>query len=139
MPGADGAGNEPSTTTPWRRAPVSRAAVAPSRGDIPRSGGRPVSLSGGGALPPARSSRHARLRAYGYEHGHGGPDLSETGRAAAGDRAGGDARQAVLFAGTACEAGWAAANAHGRSARLARTTADAARRDLVELRSPQSG
>src|SRR3712207_68195 len=127
MPGTDGAGDEPGAVAYWWGAPVPRAAVASSRGDVPRGGGCPVALSRGGALLPARPGRHARLRAYGRERVNGGAYLSEAGRAAAGYRARGGEGQAVPAEGAARQARSPLTTARGRGERSPAAPADIAR------------
>src|SRR3712207_43615 len=137
MPGTDGAGDEPGYVAYWWGAPVPRAAVASSRGDIPRGGGCPVAVSRGGALLPASPGRHARLRAYSRERVNGGADLSAAGRAVAGDRAGGGEGKAVPAEGAARQARSPLTIARGSGARSAAAPADVARCDRVELRPPR--
>ena len=107
--------------------------------NVPDIGGRPGAVRGRRALPPAGQGRRARLRAHGCERGHGGADLPQARRVAAGDRACGRQGQAVLAESVARTAGSRPAAPRGRGARPAGTPTDAARHGGLELRPPRRG
>src|SRR5262249_48088287 len=104
-----------------------------------RSGFRPVTLRGGGAIHPARPGGPSRFRFHQRKRARGGGDLLAAGWAAPRYRAGRRPPEAAVTRGPALTPGEAPEAADGRRARPAGPAADAASYDCLELRPARRG